>query len=775
MPAFNDPRQQDLGHLIEQEAIFPIHQSLDGVVEDIIYRNESNGYSVISLAGSVEQIAVGIMPYLAVGESVRLIGKWTKHPDYGQQFQVEHYELIVPGNQASILQYLSSGIIKGIGEKTARKLVREFGDETLDILREYPERVAKLKGFSIGKARQIADQLREKRDYQELVLFLTPLGISQGKILRIYRQFGRDAMQLISENPYRLADEVYGIGFATADNLARSMGLDPASPQRVSSSIKYLLYQAAGRGHTYLPLDNLINEVRQLIDAELTADHAALVMLQADRQIVMSGRRFNDDQDHRVSLPGLFRTEKAVADRLSILLQTEPVRFSDLLDYGSASDMVIGCSSEQQLVLADEQKEALIKALQNQVLIITGGPGTGKTTIIKLLCDCLISLGGRVLLAAPTGRAAKRMTETTGIEAKTLHRLLEIQYIPEDSRQEYFPGRPTDVSLACDLLIVDEMSMVDTFLFKSLLDAVIPGTRLVLVGDADQLPSVGPGYVLKDLIDCGKVPYVRLTQVFRQSSQSLIIRNAHLIHDGLPPDLDQSLNSQFLWVNKDTPDDIAAAVTRLCSVILPEQYGLDPFRDVQVLTPSRKGPAGTVTLNQQLQKILMRSRDIKGSRSVIDAHGSHFGTGDKVMQIRNNYDLPWRLRTDSRSTGCGVFNGESGTVLTVDKENGSLEVLFDEERLIEYDRMTLEDLELAYAITIHKSQGSEYPVVVLAIPPGAPQLLTRNLLYTAVTRAREKLLLVASRRTITAMLANNQALKRFTLLKEWLTQNLTIS
>ena len=768
MPGADDPRQQDLGQLAGPDAALPDQQSVEGIVGDIIYRNDNNGYTVVSLAGPGERIAVGIMPYITEGETVRFRGNWIKHPDYGRQFQVVHYELQIPGSQESILQYLSSGIIKGIGEKTARKLVREFGAETLDILRENPERVAKIKGFSISKARQVAEQLREKRDYQDLVLFLTPLGISQGKILRIYRQFGSDAMQLVSENPFRLADEVYGIGFATADNLARSMGLDPDSPQRVASAIKYLLYQAASRGHTYLPLDNLIYEVRQLIDMEISSDHAALSYLLSDRQIVMSGRRFGDEHDHRVALPGLFRTEKASADRLSILLQSEPVRFAELIDREQANALVSTFTDGQQMFLADEQQEALIKALQSQVLVLTGGPGTGKTTIIKLLCDCLISKGGRVMLAAPTGRAAKRMTEITGIEAKTLHRLLEIQYVPEDSRQEFIPGRNSDVSLSCDLLIVDEMSMVDAFLFKNLLDAIIPGTRLLLVGDADQLPSVGAGYVLKDLIASGAVPVVRLTRIFRQSQESLIIRNAHLIHDGKPPELDQTMNSQFLWISKDSPDEIAQAVIKLCADILPNQYKLDPFRDVQVLTPSRKGPAGTLMMNQQLQKALLKSGTHSHQKVALEAHGSRFSTGDKVMQIRNNYDMTWHLQSDFRSTGCGVFNGELGTVYTVDPEEGSLEVLFDDERLIEYDRMTLEDLELAYAITIHKSQGSEYPVVVLAIPPGAPQLLTRNLLYTAVTRARNKLLLVSSKRVISGMLANNQAFRRYTLLREFL-------
>ena len=636
MPALSDPRQQDIGHLTANEGNLPVRLMLEGVVEDIIYRNENNGYSVVSLSGAHEQVAVGILPYLTEGESVRFFGNWIQHPDYGRQFQVEHYELMIPTSQESILQYLSSGIIKGIGAKTAQKLVREFGKDTLDILREHPEKVARLKGFSSGKAQQVAEQLREKRDYQDLVLFLTPLGIGQGKILRIYRQFGRDSLQLISENPFRLADEVYGIGFTTADNLARSMGLDPESPQRVTSAFKYLLHQAASQGHTYLPAEQMIAEAGRLLGTSIQLDHPALGMLQADHQITLSGRQFGDPTDHRVSLNGLFRTEKAAAERLSVLIQSEPSRFSDLLEPEAATILVNSCCQRQHMELADEQRAALIQALQNSVLILTGGPGTGKTTIIKLLCECITSQGGRVLLAAPTGRAARRMNEATGIEAKTLHRLLEIQYTPDESRQEYIPDYNADIHLSCDMLIVDEMSMVDAFLFRSLLAAVIPGTRLILVGDADQLPSVGPGYVLKDLIDSNRVPVVRLTQVFRQSSQSLIIRNAYLIHDGRLPALDQSFDSQFLWVFKDSPEEIADAVVKLCSDILPNKYNLDPLRDVQVLTPSRKGPAGTLLLNQKLQKALQPKQQSHLGHVFIEAHGSRFGPGDKVMQIRNN-------------------------------------------------------------------------------------------------------------------------------------------
>lgn len=768
MPALADNRQRALGNLPESEGPVAVPTILEGVVEEIIFRNESNGYTVCSLSGALDQVAVGILPYLTAGESVRLHGSWIRHPDYGRQFQVDHYELIVPETQEAILHYLSSGMIKGIGAKTAQKLIRQFGAETLEILRDRPDLVARLKGFSFEKAEQIAAQLREKKDYQDLVLLLSPLGIGPGKILRIYRQFGGESLQLISENPFRLADEVYGIGFVTADRLARKLGLDPSSPGRVASALRFVLMQAIYNGHTYLPLNRLLEGASALLELPVEADHPAMAALIADHQIYLSGIQFGDSADQRVSLASLYRTERMAADRLIILKESLPGRFVDLLDPAAAAAAVAESCRNQQLELASEQQNALFQALQHSVLILTGGPGTGKTTIIRLLCDCLNQLGGRVLLAAPTGRAARRMTEATGTEAKTLHRLLEIQYSPDDGRHDLMTSGNPDVHLACDLLIVDEMSMVDAFLFRSLLEAVIPGTRLVLVGDADQLPSVGPGYVLKDLIDSGLVPVVRLTQVFRQSSQSLIIRNAHLIHDGKMPQLDQSLHSQFLFIIKEKAEDVAEAVVKLCSEILPGQYGLDPYRDVQVLTPSRKGPAGTLMLNQQLQKVLQKDLDRLSKVNAIEAHGSRFAIGDKVMQIRNNYDMVWQQQNDPSIQGSGVFNGEMGTVIAIDVEENCLEAVFDDDRLIRYDRLNLDDLELAYAVTIHKSQGSEYPVVVLAIAPGAPQLLTRNLLYTAVTRAKQKLLLISSRRTLAAMLANDHAYLRYTLLKDWL-------
>lgn len=744
---------------------------IEGLVAEIIFRNEENGYTVCTLADSDDTTAVGLLPYLHPGESVRLTGKWTNHPDYGRQFKVSHYEPITPRSSQAIIHYLSSGLIKGIGAKTAEKLVQRFGDKTLDILQQQPDKAARIKGISTEKARDFARQLRDRQVYQELMLLLAPHGIGLGTVLRIYRQYGNESVYKIRDNPYQLADEVYGIGFLTADRLALELGIDASSPARLSGALRHTLVQALNQGHTCLPEEQWLRQAGQLVEKQITMDHPAVRQLIAESNIVLTGKHFGHDTDDLISLPLVNAAEQKSAEKLALLLEAQPRCLSDLCHPAAATAAIKKISARQKIILAPEQEAALNLALRKPVTILTGGPGTGKTTIIRLLCDCFVQRSGRVLLAAPTGRAARRMSETSGYEAKTLHRLLEISYMPDDEKRREDREMASSVQLDCDLLIVDEASMIDCFLLRSLLKSIVPGTRLVMVGDSDQLPSVGPGQVLRDLIETNLIPVARLKKIYRQSAQSLIIQNAHRINDGLWPILDQSFDSQFLLVLKEDVTEMAEAVVRLCSDILPNQYRVDPLREVQVLTPTRKGPAGSTALNQKLQEVL-RPGCLQDQETDISAHGCRFGSGDKVMQIRNNYEIEWHINGDASasamSRGSGIFNGETGTIISIDKDEFCLEVMFDDDRQAIYDRTNIEDLDLAYAMTIHKSQGSEYPIVVLVIPPGAPQLLTRNLLYTAVTRARRKIVLITSRRVLGGMLANNQALQRFTQLGKWL-------
>ena len=758
--------------------------TLQGQIEEVIFENEASGYRVLAISGTENFIAVGLFPSVTPGELVELTGEWVEHPKHGRQFKVSHCKLVLPDGEDAIYHYLSSGLIKGIGPRTAARLISEFGARTLEVLRHEPEKVARIKGIGARKAERIAAQLAEKLEYQELVLFLSPHGVGTGLIFRIFRTWGSLAVDRIRNNPYDLAEDIDGIGFLTADRIALSLGIAPDHPERLAGALKYQQLQAVYQGHTWLSRDDLLWQSAQMLDRAPADLEPVLEELILTGQLVAfddlagsatSGLRafaplLPGDvpvTGYRLALPIYYQMEKSAARRLISLLETPPSRFASWQEETTAEAVITNTSRELGLELAPEQFLALKMALGQPFSILTGGPGTGKTTIIRVLTDCFRRKEGKVLLAAPTGRAARRLSELTGCPAQTLHRLLALPFGGQSGQSDgaaAWMDMSGDVSLNCDLLVVDEVSMLDIVLFRSLLDAVIPGTRVLLVGDADQLPAIGPGQVLWDLLSSSCVPAVRLTQVFRQSAQSLIVRNAHLILRGQKLELDQSFASNFIFVVKDQADAMAQAVVKLYTDILPNQYGFDPQRDVQVLTPSHKGPAGTVALNQTLQSL-------DDEDTAIVAHGVRFGLGDKVMQMKNQYELGWSLvspEPDKPDKGKGVFNGEAGLVTDMDPEEDELTVLFDDGREVQYDRGALEDLDLAYAITIHKSQGSEYPVVILVIPPTAPRLLTRNLLYTAVTRAKQKLLLVTSRTLLASMLANNQANSRNTSLKEWL-------
>ncbi len=742
--------------------------ALQGAVEEKIFCNEQNGYTVCAISGETDFVAVGNMPDLVVGDHLELRGEWVDHPVHGRQFKVAHYWHVQPDSEDAIYKYLCSGLIKGIGPRTAARLLSLFGADTLQVLRDQPEKISRIKGIGKSKAERIARQLHEKMDFQELVLLLAPHGIGTGLVFRIYRQWGSAAISRIQENPYALADEIDGIGFLTADRLARDLGVDPAAPARLASALHYQLTQSIYQGHTWLPLPELLAQAAALIDRPLVELQALVPVLLNSRQLVVFGQDFGDDANERVALPAYYQIEKIAARRLQQLLTTPPGRFLDWQVTEQAEAVLAASGQKLGLLLAPEQAAALQLALQNTLTLITGGPGTGKTTIIRVLADCFQAHGGRVLLAAPTGRAARRLTELTGCPAQTLHRMLALPFGKDRDPILSFVGQASDLQLECDLLVVDECSMVDIVLFKSLLDAIQPGTHLVLVGDADQLPAIGPGLVLQDLLACPIIPQARLQFVFRQSAASLIVRNAHRLLQGQWFELDQTLTSQFLLVVRDEPPAMAEAVIKLCGDVLPQKYGFDPIRDVQVLTPAHKGPAGTQALNQSLQRSLRGQGPGPVPDNTIQAHGVAFAAGDKVMQLRNQYELGWTIADEPSVQGSGVFNGEGGQVSAVDEADDQLTVLFDDGRLVDYDRGALEDLDLAYAITVHKSQGSEYPVVILVVPPTAPRLLTRNLLYTAITRARQLLILVSSRRILAGMIANRQTSQRYTMLRQWL-------
>ena len=735
----------------------PADTRVEGSIEEIVYRNEGNGYTVCAVTRPLEDdvMAVGILPFVKVGDSVVLEGSFTEHPDYGLRFSVTQCTLKPPDDEAAVLLYLSTGVIKGIGPATAKRLVQKFGMQTLEILANEPAKVAAVRGIGRAKAERIAADVREKTVYQDLAVLLTSFGIGPGTTLRIFRQYGAGALDLVKSDPYRLAEEVFGIGFATADRIARSLGLPADAPARLRAAFLHALSQASAFGHCYLPEKELLTQTATLLDMTLDAAHPAY-------RAILDDPAFRIEPGPRIFLPRLHAAEREVAERLLALRDARPRHRLAGLDAATVLRWADEVCEELGTKLAEGQKVAVLEAMTGQVAVVTGGPGTGKTTLVRVLVALCARLGATLLLAAPTGRAARRLGEAAGSEAKTLHRLLEAEFRPGADAESFF-RRNRDNPLDCDLLIVDETSMVDILLFRSLLAAVRPGTRLVLVGDADQLPSVGPGDVLRDVISSGTLPVARLTEVFRQSGDGRIVHNAHLIHDGKSPEFSQDFESDFLLVAKDTGAEVIEAVVGLCARVLPERYGMDPFDDVQVLAPMRRGDSGVPELNRRLQAALNPPRPGGGE---VEARGFTFRRGDKVMQMRNDYGIPWHLRAQPGTTGQGVFNGDMGRVVEVDEDDGRVDVLFDDDRLVSYDRALLDELDPAYAVTVHKSQGSEFPVVVLALSSGPPVLMTRNLLYTAVTRAKRKLLIVGSRSTIARMVSNQRQSERHTTLAE---------
>ncbi len=732
--------------------------TVTGFVEKIKYRNEDNGYTVLDLSSEGEDyVLVGTFSYISEGEMIEASGSMKEHPVYGEQLAVEHYEIKSPEDAAEMERYLGSGAIKGVGAALAARIVRRFKADTFRIIEEEPERLAEIKGISEKMAQAIAVQMEEKKDVRQAMIFLQGYGVSMNLAAKIYQEYGPRMYGILKENPYRLADDIHGIGFKLADEIAQRMGILMDSDYRVKAGILYILLQAAGQGHTYLPKEELLKQTAVLLLVDEPAVEKHLLDMQVDRRIVM--REMEDPPVLAVYAASYYYMELNTARMLH-----------DLNVKGSTPETEIRERLEEirqqtGLELDPLQARAVTEAVNSGLLIITGGPGTGKTTTINAIIRYFEMEHMDILLAAPTGRAAKRMTEATGYEAKTIHRLLEISGVPqEDGSVPLHFERNEENPLDADVIIIDEMSMVDIQLMLSLLKAVNVGTRLILVGDVDQLPSVGPGNVLRDMIDSGRFNVVKLTHIFRQAAESDIIVNAHRINEGERVDLARR-SRDFLFIRRDHPDAIVSAMLTLLTQKLPAYVHARPF-DIQILTPMRKGALGVERLNQILQAFLNPPDKDKAEK---ESGGVVFREGDKVMQIKNNYQIPWEIRNSYgivTENGTGVFNGDVGILRQINTFGELLTVEFDDGKMVEYEFKQIEELELAYAVTIHKSQGSEYPAVIIPLHSGPRMLMTRNLLYTAVTRARSCVCLVGLPDTFYGMADNRTEQRRYSGLKD---------
>lgn len=722
-------------------------EKLAGYVEHIIYRNADNGYTVLNLVSGEEEITcVGIFSAIAEGENIEASGDYTDHPTYGKQFKVESFEEKAPEDEEAIERYLGSGAIRGIGLALAARIVRRFKADTFRIIEEEPERLAEVKGISERKAMEIADQVNEKRDLRQAMIFLQQYGITMNLAVKVYQQYGQEVYGIIRENPYRLADDIEGVGFRTADEIAVRVGIRMDSDFRIRSGILYVLLQASTEGHTYLPEEELTRRTGQLLEVGEEQIEKQYMDLAIERKIIMKQGE-NQTQIYAASFYYMEANTATMLKQLNVSYDVPDLEIEE---------RVRRIEKQTGMKLDEHQMTAVKEAVRNGLLIITGGPGTGKTTTINTIIKYFEMEGLDIFLAAPTGRAAKRMSETTGFEARTIHRMLELNGgVDGAARFERNEQNP----LETDVVIIDEMSMVDISLMHALLKAVAVGTRLILVGDVNQLPSVGPGSVLRDIIRSHECNVVMLTKIFRQASTSDIIVNAHKINQGEEVTLDNK-SMDFFFLKRYDADVIISVVLQLIKQKLPKFVDATPY-DIQVLTPMRKGLLGVERLNGILQRYLNPPSPQKREKE----HGDIlFREGDKIMQTRNNYQLEWEIRTKyglSVDKGTGVFNGDMGIVREINDFAETMTVEFDEGRMVEYPYKLLDELELAYAITIHKSQGSEYPAVVIPLLSGPSMLMNRNLLYTAVTRARKCVTLVGNEVTFAQMVQNTSQQKRY--------------
>ena len=723
-------------------------ETINGFVEKVVYRNTENGYTVVNISVEGDDVVcTGYFSDITEGDQIIAEGSFVEHKQYGIQFTVASYEIKEPETSVAMEKYLGSGIIKGVGPALSAKIVKKFGDETFNIIEREPERLAEIKGITEKKAIEIGSQFEEKKEFRNAMIFLNQYGVSNALAMKIYKEYGIKVMKIVRENPYRLADDIAGVGFKTADEIALRMGFSPESSMRMKAGISFALSMAASNGHTYLLYEDLYEESKRLLGISEAEFESDIYELTIERKIVLKEVK----GERRVYNNNLYYMELTVARKLLDL------NAKSKNNYKVMEAKVKEVEAKTGIKLGDLQRKAVYEAVESGLVIITGGPGTGKTTTINAIIKLFEMQNMEILLAAPTGRAAKRMTETTGMEAQTIHRLLELNGNPEEGGSMRFERNELN-PLEADVIIIDEMSMVDIYLMYSLLKAVTVGTRLILVGDVNQLPSVGPGKVLKDIISSEKFNVVRLSEIFRQAAESDIITNAHKINAGQSIRLDNK-SKDFFMLSMSSSIQIQRALVSLIAEKLPPYVDATKY-DIQVLTPSRKGELGVENLNKILQQYINPPAPGKREKQWGEVI---FRENDKVMQIKNDYQMEWKIVTKKGLTikeGSGVFNGDCGIIREINEFAGTVTVEFDEGKLVEYTGATLEELELAYAITIHKSQGSEYPAVIIPLLNAPRPLLNRNLLYTAVTRARKCVTIVGSENSVNEMIQNESEMKR---------------
>lgn len=718
-----------------------------GTIAEIIFHNSENGYTVAVFETELEAFtAVGNLPSASVGRSYVLRGEFIIHPTYGEQFAIKEFEESMPTTEEGIREFLASDVMKGIGRKTAASIVSRFGTETLAVIEENPERLIEIPGIGEKTARRIAEAFSRQREFANIVLYTQQYGIGAGCAMKLYQVYGENTIQAIEENPYRLVDDIFGIGFKKADKIAVQMGIAPDDGFRIKSGIRFTLSYFAGEGNTYLPQSLLCEKAGQLLDLPMDRIEEELTEMAFAGDIHIE----NLDNRNAVFLMAYYMAEQNVCKCLAAIESAELKPIAGNLD-----SLISRTENATGIFLSENQKHAVVTSLGMGVSVITGGPGTGKTTIINTIINILEESGLKTAIAAPTGRAAKRITETSGHYASTIHRLLEYYFSESENMMRF--GKTREDPLDYDAVIVDEASMIDLMLMNGLVSAVRPGTRLIIVGDADQLPSVGAGNVLRDIIDSEYIYCTKLTEIFRQAKESMIVVNAHRINKGEYPDCN-AREKDFFLLRRSSEKEMLATIKQLCLTRLPDYYeDISPTADIQILTPVRKGLLGSINLNRELQEIL----NPPGAGIEEKSFGDRiFREGDKVMQIKNNYQMTWKNLEDF-TEGEGVFNGDVGFIQKVDREFSEITVVYDEVKYVTYNFSQLDELELAYAVTVHKSQGSEFPIVIMPVSWFPPMLATRNLLYTAVTRGKKAVVLVGSENKLNAMVDNDRISERF--------------